>query len=162
MSTSLWDEESGELADLLGNAGVLHEATPTAVFPASIYARAGTGWSLVQLLDTAGVRLMQVTAGVLAAVPTHGNLLQELNRRSSATTSGTYITAAYAADHNLCCVLLRAAFPYDLIRQNHGDATTYYRKVVSAVLNSPNDLSGELAGFGGQPFTFDHRGFLSA
>lgn len=104
---------------------------------------------------------MSITAGVLAAVPARGTLLQELNRRSSATTAGAYV-AAHTAEQDLCCVLLRTAFPYDLLRQNRGEATAYYRKVVSAVLNSPDDVSAELAEFGGRPFTFDHRGFLSA
>lgn len=161
MSTSLWDPESAELADLLGNAGVLHEATPTGVFPAAVYARAGNGWSLVRLLKSAGVRLMSITAGVLASVPVHEDLLHELNRRSSAAVIGAYI-AAFSAEKDTCCVLVRTAFPYDLIRQNSGEATTYYRQVVSAVLNSPNDIAAGLAQFGGGAFTFDHRGFLSA
>ena len=155
----LWDDDSGQLAELLGIAKVIEEALPTAVLPASIYARSGTSWSMASLRLLGSTQVLVITAGIMAGLPFTDKMFFATNTQSMTVTFGSYTVSVPAQDIG-CAVLLTTSFPYELVRQNFGDITSYYRKIVSAAINCPEDQRSHFSQFGGTPFTFDHRGHL--
>ena len=158
---SLWDETSEQLSNVLGNAGLIDEAVPVAVYPAAIYVRTGTSWSLVSVRQVAGVEMVLCVAGVLAEVPVTDRLTAELAARSTANQVGSYLPVIPAGKSTCGVAFKTAVAPYRALLENLQDSTTYARAVVSATLGCADEIREEFLGsFGGTPWDYEHRGYF--
>jgi hypothetical protein len=161
MTDDFWDDASSQLAETLGRAGVIQEAVPFPLAPGTIYARAGSGWTILGIRNVAGVDALILGAGLLAGVPVTLNLYGDLTRRTVGSTVGAYV-AVVPHGANTGAVVLKSFVPYQPLTSDIGGASRLARNMVSATVNAPDDLGAELrAAHGGRAFTFaDDRGHL--